>query len=577
VEPFTDMLVAPGIARFGALQGEWMKIMSGLGVIGLAAGLAATHLIAQVATQRVLQVALGADQANAQAITQVVPATRAAGQPDPAQTPAAGAAATAARVPGQVAGQGRPPMAAVGVPVLGMPFVHDPSTVVRFKGKYYVYSTGRGAPFYSSPDGETWTREGSVFTTIPDAVHATVPKNDGSGVWAPDIVRVGGIFYLYYAVSSWGSFQSAVGLMTNPVLDPKDPAYKWTDRGLVVSSNGNEDLNAIDPGVILAPDGTLWICYGSYHGSIRVTQLDPKTGLALRPKELGAPVASARESEAADIIFHDGYYYLFVNHGSCCKGKNSEYNIRVGRSKAMTGPYLDKHGDAMAQGGGSLFLAAHDHRIGPGHFGRVLDYDASPDGSEGGPERFSVHYEADLTRGGRSVLDIRPLLWSVDGWPRAGDNLSEGTYQIVSRQSENTLEAHIPTAPPAPRPTGTAAATGPVQDVPGVPIGPAVLHLSRYLTLDNQKWTIAPAGGGFSKIANSGTGDAIGSAARGGVGLAAYTGADGQMWRLEQFPDGGYRIRNKATGLSLTAAGSGALTASEFVRDDMHLWTVTTP
>ena len=53
------------------------------------------------------------------------------------------------------AGQGRPPMSAIGVPVLGMPFVHDPSTVVRFKGKYYVFSTGRGAPFYSSPDGET--------------------------------------------------------------------------------------------------------------------------------------------------------------------------------------------------------------------------------------------------------------------------------------------------------------------------------------------------------------------------------------------------------------------------------------
>ena len=156
---------------------------------------------------------------------------------------------------------------------------------------------------------------------IPEDVHAGVPKNNGSDVWAPDIIRMNGQFYLYYAVSSWGSFQSAIGLATNPVLDPKDPAYKWTSRGIVVSSNGNEDLNAIDPGVILAPDGTLWICYGSYHGSIRVTQLDPKTGLALAPGKLGAPVATARESEATDIIFHDGYYYLFVNHDSCCKGK----------------------------------------------------------------------------------------------------------------------------------------------------------------------------------------------------------------------------------------------------------------
>jgi len=472
-------------------------------------------------------------------------------------------------------------MPAVGVPVVGMPFVHDPSTVVKFGGKYWVFSTGRGAPFYSSPDLVTWTREGSVFTQIPDDVHAGVPKNNGMDVWAPDIVRRNGEFYLYYAVSSWGSFQSAIGLATNPVLDPKDPAYKWTDRGIAVSSNGNEDLNAIDPGVIAAPDGTLWICYGSYHGSIRVTQLDPKTGLALEPGKLGAAIATARESEASDIIFHDGYYYLFVNHNSCCKGKQSEYNIRVGRAKAIPGPYVDKHGAAMTAGGGSLFMAAHDHRIGPGHFGRVLDYDVSADGSEGGPERFSVHYEADLTRGGRSVLDVRPLQWSLDGWPVAGDNVAEGTYQIVSRQSENTLESHVPTAPPPPPAPGTPPPRGPVLDVPGTPIGPAAPRLWRYLALDNQKWTIAPAGGGFYKIVNAGSGDALGEGEVKGTGmppvtLAAYTGADKQMWRLDQFPDGGWRIVNKADGLSLNS-GSGGMMLDKFKRDDMHLWTITTP
>jgi arabinan endo-1,5-alpha-L-arabinosidase len=546
-----------------------MRITKSFGVVGLAAGL-------------VLALGVAGCHHKTTAVAPVAGAAPAAG----AQTaPAAGA------TPGAVQGGGqrRPQMAPVGVPVVGMPFVHDPSTVVRFGGKYWVFSTGRGAPFYSSPDGVTWTRGGSVFTQIPDDVHAGVPKNNGMDVWAPDIIRMNGQFYLYYAVSSWGSFQSAIGLATNPVLDPKDPAYKWTDRGIAVSSNGNEDLNAIDPGVILAPDGTLWICYGSYHGSIRVTQLDPKTGLALAPGKLGAPVATARESEATDIIFHDGYYYLFVNHNSCCKGKDSEYNIRVGRARAITGPYLDKHGDPMEKGGGSLFLAAHDHRIGPGHFGLVRDYDTqtanAPGGAEGseavGAERFSVHYEADMTRGGRSVLDIRPLLWSVDGWPVAGDNLTEGTYQIVSRQSENTLESHVPTAPPPPPPAGTPPPRGPVQDVPGVSIGPAAPRLSRYLTLDSQKWTIAPAGGGFSKIVNAGTGDALGAADgfTNGVGiaveLAPYTGADKQMWHLDQFPDGGWRIRNK-TGGSLFENGASVF-LSTFVRDDLHLWTIATP
>jgi arabinan endo-1,5-alpha-L-arabinosidase len=465
-----------------------------------------------------------------------------------------------------------------------MPFIHDPSTVVHFRGKYYVFGTGPGISFYSSPDGETWTREKPVFDRIPEAVHAGVPKNDGVGVWAPDVIRVNGQFYVYYAVSSWGSFQSAIGLVTNPVLDQKDPAYKWTDQGVVVSSNGTEDLNAIDPGVVLAPDGTMWLCYGSYHGSIRITQLDPKTGLAMNPGTLGAPVASARESEAADIIAHNGYYYLFVNHGSCCKGKLSEYNIRVGRSRKPDGPYVDKHGVPLEKGGGSLFIAAHDHRIGPGHFGRLLDYDVSPTGDEGGPERFSIHYEADLTRNGRSVLDIRPLLWSVDDWPVAGDNLAEGTYEIISRQSEYTLEEHLP-VPPKPADTGKAvtgesaeSATA-VASVPPSPTAPApvgVLHLVRYIAIDNQKWKIAPVRGGFYSLANAGTGDAVGAAVS-RVELAPYAGKDSQTWKLEQFPDGGYRIVNKATGKCLTAEGATGITLGDFVRDDGHLWTITTP
>ena len=444
-----------------------------------------------------------------------------------------------------------------------------------------MYATGRGIPFYSSPDGEMWTREGQVSDKIPDDVHAVVPKNDGTGVWAPDIVRVGDQFYLYYAVSFWGSFQSAVAVMSNPVLDPKDPAYKWTDRGVVASSDGVEDLNAIDPGVIHAPDGMLWLCYGSYHGTIDLVQLDPKTGQRISPK---SPVTIiANRSEGTDLIYHDGYFYLFVNHDSCCKGKQSEYNIRVGRARAITGPYADKHGELLTKGAGSLFLAAHDHRIGPGHFGRVLDYDVkdnngdgNPDGSEGGPERFSVHYEADMTRGGRSVLDIRPLLWSMDGWPVAGDNLTDATYQIVSRQSENTLESHVPTAPPPPRPAGAPPPRGPAQDVLGTPIGPAALRLSRYLTLDNQKWTIR-AVGGFFTIVNFGDGGVLGADGGKAVALEAYTGADGQLWRLEQFPDGDWRIRNKATGMSLTAVGAGGVAASDFVKDDVHLWTIATP
>ena len=79
----------------------------------------------------------------------------------------------------------------------------------------------------------------------------------------------------------------------------------------------------------------------------------------------------------------------------------------------------------MLQGGGKLFVGSGGRVIGPGHFG-LLDLGD-------GVEKFSCHFEADLDRGGASVLDIRPLLWK-DGWPVAGENLKAGAYEIECRR-----------------------------------------------------------------------------------------------------------------------------------------------
>jgi hypothetical protein len=98
----------------------------------------------------------------------------------------------------------------------------------------------------------------------------------------------------------------------------------------------------------------------------------------------------------------------------------------------------------------------------------------------------------------------------------------------------------------------------------------------RYITLDNQKWKIAPVKGGFYSVVNAGTGDALGSTGA-GAELAPYAGKDEQMWRPEQFPDGGYRVVNKATRKCLIAPGVPGVTVGDFVRDDSHLWTITTP
>ena len=329
--------------------------------------------------------------------------------------------------------------------------------------------------------------------------------------------------------------------MTSPTLNTNDSNYKWTDRGMVVHSVEGENLNAIDPGVCLAPDGTLWICYGSYHGNIELVQLNPKTGLRIEPKSKVWIIAS--ESEASDIIYHDGYYYLFVNHGSCCQGANSTYNIRVGRSQKITGPYFDRYGENMADGAGTLFLAAQDRDIGPGHFGLLVD---------DGVEKFSCHYEAEIGRPGRSILDIRPLLWTLDGWPLPGENVRDGTYQIRSQRTGMVLES---------------ATNG--------------VRTARYFVRDYQKWNISAAGHGFFEISDVAATKTLAEASDGALELAPFTGSDNQLWKIDQLADGSYRIASaadrRALCVELKTRPGNRIGLEPFKSDDAQRWVIDAP
>ncbi|WP_339485179.1 family 43 glycosylhydrolase, partial [Pseudomonas proteolytica] len=167
----------------------------------------------------------------------------------------------------------------------------------------------------------------------------------------------------------------------------------------------------IDPAFLLA-DGRLWLSYGTYFGYIRMVELDPTTGARRAGNQ---PVDIAIDMEATALLYRDGYYYLLGTHGTCCDGPNSSYNIRVGRSRSPTGPFVDHMGVPLLKGGGKLVVAGRGRRYGPGHFGLVDLGD--------GLQKFSMHYEADMDRSGRSVLAIEPLLWK-DGWPVGGENLA---------------------------------------------------------------------------------------------------------------------------------------------------------
>ncbi len=291
--------------------------------------------------------------------------------------------------------------------------VHDPSTIVKCKDEYWLFATGMGLDSWRSRNLVHWERGPHVFTAPPAWVKEVVPDQKGH-FWAPDVILQNGRYCVYYAVSKFGKRTSAIALATNPTLDPADPAYHWTDEGVVVQTTENSDYNAIDPSVLRDDDGRLWLALGSFWSGIKLIELNPTTGKRISPDSPLVALAWHQSIEAAYLYRQGDFYYLFVNWGICCRGVASTYEVRVGRSRAVTGPYLDREGKDLLHDGGSVFLATDRPFIGPGQVGILRD---------NGRYWVSVHFY-DGTQKGQPTLAIRPMRWSDDGWPVADENPS---------------------------------------------------------------------------------------------------------------------------------------------------------
>ncbi|MBN2704388.1 MAG: family 43 glycosylhydrolase [Pontiellaceae bacterium] len=298
------------------------------------------------------------------------------------------------------------------------PSTHDPA-MIKENDTYYLFCTGGNIPILTSTNMVEWTREGTVFDSLPEWVKEELPRTEEA--WAPDISFFNGRYHLYYSLSSFGVNESAIGLAVNRTLDPESPDYKWEDRGMVIRSRpGETDFNAIDPNIIVIDEDNVWLSWGSFWGGIMIRKIDPVTGkasredasvyaIASRPRELEHRTPPTEGAiEAPFIIQRDGYFYLFASYDFCCRGVNSTYNIRVGRSKNITGPYLDKDGISMRDGGGSMVLqATTPNWKGPGHEAIF---------SEDGQDYLVFHaYDGN---NGRVRLHISTLVWEK-GWPRA--------------------------------------------------------------------------------------------------------------------------------------------------------------
>jgi hypothetical protein len=287
--------------------------------------------------------------------------------------------------------------------------VHDPSTAIPCNGRYYVFFTGQGISSKSSVDLKYWSAGPRVFSSPPSWTTTAVPGFTGN-FWAPDVIYFNGLYHLYYAVSTFGSQVSAIGLATNPTLDPSDPNYHWTDQGPVIQSTTGSAYNCIDPSPCFDVSGNLWMSFGSFWNGIYMVKLDSTTGLLNATPtltHLAINTAGGDPIEASYVYHHGSYYYLFVNWGTCCAGINSTYNIRVGRSSSVTGPYLDRNNVNMVSGGGTLFLKTTGKFIGPGQTG-ILD--------DNGNYYFGYHYY-DANNNGAPTYDQEPLTWTADGWP----------------------------------------------------------------------------------------------------------------------------------------------------------------
>lgn len=284
--------------------------------------------------------------------------------------------------------------------------VHDPC-IIRQGDDYYVFSTGRGVPIRRSRDLVHWEQAGRVFEEdLPKWAAVEIPGSRFP--WAPDIAFLNGRYFLYYSVSGFGKNRSLIGLATNKTLDPRSPEYAWKDEGKVFESFPRDNYNAIDPNVLRAGTDRLLLVFGSFWSGIKSVDADPNTG---KPRP-DAPVRSlaaraSTEIEAPFLVRHGDDYYLFVSFDLCCRGVKSTYNIRVGRSRSVDGPYLDREGRPMLEGGGSRVLETNGTVIGPGHCA-VLQ--------EPGRDLLAYHFY-DGEANGTPTLRVQPLKWDREGWP----------------------------------------------------------------------------------------------------------------------------------------------------------------
>lgn len=342
--------------------------------------------------------------------------------------------------------------------------VHDPSSMIKCGDKYWIFATGNGIYSKYSTDMITWKDGPTPFPYVNDTVdfpawilkYAKTTTDQFNGYfWAPDIIYMNNKYYLYYSCSVWGTMSSCIGVVVNQTLDSTDSSYQWVDQGDIGIYSSGGDVNAIDPSVMKAPDGKVWLTYGSFNkGGIMITEIDsvsgkPKTSnrYSIANSWTGPESWRYGEGEGGCTFYRDGYYYLVYNKGGCCAGVNSSYYMVVGRASSPTGSYVDKNNKLLRMigtpSGGTVIFKHDDSRgyddrfYGPGHFGLFRENEK---------EYVTFHYyDPNWPYPGQPAggprLGLALLKWDEDGWPSISmDFLDKGVYTVKNVNSSKMMD-----------------------------------------------------------------------------------------------------------------------------------------
>ncbi len=418
---------------------------------------------------------------------------------------------------------------------------HDPA-IAREDDCWWVFHTGTGLQVKSSTDGYVWRQKRPVFADPLSWWRDYAPDMNYNDVWAPDIIQYNGKWWLYYSVSEFGKNNSAIGLVSTDSIKEGN----WQDEGVVISSDLITPYNAIDPNLVLDEGDNPWLVFGSWFSGIQLVAIDLEM---MKPRDKDSVTTIARRKiggraagiEGPVITYHDDYYYLFVSIDHCCQNVRSDYKIAVGRAREISGPYLDRNGIDMRDGGGTIIDAGNIRYNGVG-------------GQDIYNNELLVRHGYDRNLRGLHVLLISDLNWDEEGWPAIGEKQFNGCYRLQNKESGLFMQV-----------SNYSNTVG------------ARVKQGEFSESNSLEWQIYRKEENFYRIQNRSSHNYLevkkgSSASDAVIQQGSYENYDYRLWKLIKVKGDYYQIINKASGLLLEASDDKVVTQGIDNGSDRQHW-----